>query len=83
MKRLEDEAARRLYWVLTQLRTVEECEAFFEDLCTVKELQDMSKRLNAAVLLDRGMNYQEVSAGAGISSATICRVSKCLNYGSG
>ena len=83
MDRVGSERLDRLYQVILGLETVEECYDFFEDLCTIKELKDLSQRLEVAFLLDRGMNYQQVAAETGVSSATICRVKKCLDYGSG
>ena len=74
---------RRLFDVIRRLETQEDCEKFFEDICTIKEVQDMAQRLDAAVLLEQGVNYQTISEQVGISTATISRVSKCLNYGSG
>jgi TrpR-related protein YerC/YecD len=65
------------------LRSLDEFYAFFDDVCTIKELQDMSQRLDAAFLLDEGQSYQTIAARVGISTATIGRVSRCLNYGSG
>ena len=72
-----------LYEAILELRTVEECQIFFEDLCTIKELQDMSQRLEAAKRLYEGENYLSISSSVGISTATISRVSRCLNYGNG
>ena len=63
------------------LRDKEECYAFFEDICTVSELQAMAQRLYVAQLLDKGMTYQEISAATGASTATISRINKCLEYG--
>ena len=60
-----------------------QCRAFLEDLCTIKELQDISQRLAVAEMLDAGKNYQEISKATGASTATISRVKKCLIYGSG
>ena len=60
-----------------------ECEGFFEDLCTMKELSDMNQRLEVAKLLSSGKNYQEISLLTGASSATISRVNKCLTYSNG
>lgn len=71
----------RLFEVILNLENVEECYDFFEDLCTVKEIQDMAQRLDTAVLLNEGLNYQAISKQVGVSTATISRVSKCLNYG--
>ena len=65
------------------LQTLDECYAYFEDICTIKEIQDMSQRLDTAILLSQGMSYQKITAQVAVSSATIGRVSKCLNYGSG
>ena len=73
----------RLFAAILQLKTQEDCQKFFEDVCTIKEVQDMAQRLNAAVLLDEGVGYQAISEQVGISTATISRVSRCLNYGAG
>ena len=72
-----------LYRGILTLQTREECYAFFEDICTIKEVQDMAQRLDAAILLDEGAGYQQISEQVGISTATISRVSRCLNYGAG
>ena len=56
---------------------------FFEDICTIKEVQAMSQRLQVAGQLDAGKNYAEVYEDTGVSSATISRVNKCLVYGNG
>ena len=76
------EEAEHLFRAILNLQTLEECQAFFDDLCTIKEIQDLSQRLDVAMMLDAGKNYQEVSRATGASTATICRVNKCLNYGS-
>ena len=80
---IHSESVDRLFETFLQLRSVEECYAYFEDLCTVKEIQDMAQRLDAAILLREGVSYQRISDRIGISTATIGRVNKCLNYGSG
>ncbi len=72
-----------LFGAILKLNNVDECRKFFEDVCTIKELQDISQRLEVAKLLRDGKNYQEVSKITGASTATISRVNKCLNYGSG
>ena len=73
----------KLFSAFLQLKTEEECRQFLEDVCTIKEVQDMAQRLEAAILLDQGEGYQAISEQVGISTATISRVSRCLNYGSG
>lgn len=70
---------RRFY----RSKTVEECESFFADLCTYKEIEQMTQRIIAAKLLLKGDTYEEVIKKTEISSATLSRVSKCVKYGSG
>ena len=71
------------YDAILTLKTPADCRAFFEDICTIKELQSIAQRFRVAALLDEGRNYLEVSEETGASSATICRVNRCLNYGIG
>lgn len=77
------ESTDRLMETIVRMDSVEECYKFFEDLCTIKELQDMAQRLDAAVRLYDGDSYQKIAEEVSISSATISRVNKCLNYGDG
>ena len=70
-----------LFEAILKLKNTEECRRFFEDVCTIKELEDISQRLQVASLLSEGKNYQEVSKATGASTATISRVNKCLQYG--
>lgn len=77
------EEMNKLFQAVLKLETIEECYNFFEDICTIKEMQDMAQRLAVAVLLDQGENYQKISQQVNVSTATISRVSKCLHYGSG
>lgn len=83
MNPLHTEAADNLFRAILALKSVEECYDFFEDLCTIKELQDMSQRLEVAALLKEEQSYVQISAKTGASTATIGRVNKCLKYGSG
>ena len=83
MSNIRSDSVDRLFEIILSLKSTEDCYAFFEDVCTIKEVQDMAQRLDAAFLLDDGMNYQDISHKVGISTATISRVSKCLKYGSG
>ena len=82
MEKTNEAAMRRLFSAVLALKTEEECAAFFEDICTMREVQDLSQRLVVAEMLYNGKNYLEVSRETGASTATICRVNKCLNYGS-
>ena len=72
-----------LYRIIAELTTVEECEMLFEDLCTNKEVEKMAERLYAAKLLLEGKTYNQVIAETDISSATLSRVSRCVQYGKG
>lgn len=77
------ESVDRLFQTILNLETIEECYAYFDDICTIKEIQDLSQRLDTAILLDKGLSYQKITEQVDVSTATIGRVSKCLNYGSG
>ena len=83
MYKLHCESVDRLFKTILNLQTIEDCYAYFEDLCTIKEIQDMSQRLDTAILLSKGISYQKIAEQVEVSSATIGRVSKCLNYGTG
>ena len=83
MCKFRSEAIDRLFQTILNLENIEECYAYFEDLCTIKEVQDMAQRLEAAILLNQGEGYQSISEKVGLSTATIGRVSKCLKYGTG
>lgn len=72
-----------MYKAILSLKTVEECMKFFDDLCTVSELMAMEQRYQVASCLDDGMIYNEILAETGASSATISRVNRSLQYGSG
>ena len=83
MKPLHNPDVDALFEAILSMKTVEECYAFFEDACTIKEILDVSQRLKAAKMLSAGANYADISRETGMSTATISRVSKCLEYGAG
>ena len=68
---------------LLLLETKEECYAFLEDICTIKEALDISQRLSVAKMLTKGISYNKITKETGASAATISRVSKCCEYGMG
>ena len=72
-----------LYRILTDLTTEKECEELLEDLCTKKEVEKMAERLYAAKLLMDGKTYNQVIAETELSSATLSRISRCVQYGKG
>ena len=83
MSKVRCESVDRLFEAIANLQNKEDCYRFFEDVCTIKEIQDMAQRFDVALLLDEGINYQQIAKEVGVSTATIRRVSRCLNYGSG
>ena len=83
MKPLHNPDVDALFDTILSLQDREECYAFFEDACTIKEILDISQRLKAARMLAAGANYADISRETGMSTATISRVSKCLEYGAG
>ena len=72
-----------LYELIAQISDPEDIRALFDDLCTRKEVSNMAERVHAAKLLLDGNTYSQVMAQADISSATLSRVSRCVQYGSG
>ena len=72
-----------LFQVIAKLDNAEDCELLFEDLCTKKEVEKMAERLYAARLLMEGKTYNQVIAETDISSATLSRISRCVQYGEG
>ncbi|MBP3657378.1 MAG: helix-turn-helix domain-containing protein [Clostridia bacterium] len=78
-----DKQTDALFESILQLRSVEECYTYFEDLCTVREIRDLGQRLEVARLLRAGSSYQQAASATGVSSATVGRVKKCLDYGPG
>lgn len=83
MKKLHTKEVDTLFEAILSLESVEECYSFFEDVCTVREILDIAQRLKAAKMLKAGENYAVISKETGMSTATISRVSKCLEYGDG
>ena len=73
----------KLYEAILKLETMDECMRFFDDLCTVSELMAMEQRYQVAACLNDGMIYNDILAQTGASSATISRVNRSLQYGSG
>ena len=83
MQNRYDESTEDLCKALLCLKTKEECLAFLEDICTIKEIQDISQRLEVAKLLSQGISYTTICKETGASTATISRVSRSYEYGAG
>ena len=80
-KRIKKERSDDMYRAILTLKDVDECKKFFDDLCTVTELQAMEQRFQVAALLHEGYIYNEILEKTGASSATISRVNRSLQYG--
>ena len=80
-KNLRTEATDRLFDAVLTLKNREECYRFFEDVCTVNELQALSQRFEVAHMLRNSQTYMDIAEITGASTATISRVNRSLNYG--
>ena len=72
-----------LYSAILSLKSEDDCRMFFEDICTIKELETMSQRLEVAKMLLAKKTFNEIVQATGASTTTISRVNRCLNYGDG
>lgn len=82
-KKVTKEMIKELYNLLASIESEEDIELLFEDLCTKKEVEQMAQRITAAKLLMEGKTYIQVIEKTDISSATLSRVSRCVQYGEG
>lgn len=78
-----DEMLTALFELIASMQTPEDCRALFEDLCTIKETEQMAQRVEAAKLILEGKTYQQIISETDISSATLSRVSRCVQHGNG
>ncbi len=83
MKQINKKDFENFYNAILSLKNIDECDAFFNDVCTIQELEAFKQRLEVAVLLKKGMSYSDINKITSASTATISRVSKYLNYGDG
>lgn len=72
----------QLFQAILSLKDIEECYRFFDDLCTINEIQSLAQRLDVARMLRDGNTYHKIEVETGASTATISRVKRCLNFGS-
>ena len=82
MKVRRDQLKDYLFEAILTLETVEDCYNFFDDICTIKEIDEMAKRMCGAKMLDENKVYTEITEKTGLSTATISRINRCLKYGS-
>lgn len=83
MKRKKSCDFNNFYKAVLSLNTIEECSAFFNDVCTIQELEALAQRIEVAIRLVKGESYIDINKETSASTATISRVSKYLNYGAG
>jgi TrpR-related protein YerC/YecD len=81
INKLRGKELDQLFKSILALQDLEECYRFFDDLCTVNEIQSLAQRLEVARMLREGKTYHKIEADTGASTATISRVKRCLNYG--
>lgn len=81
LDKLNQKEVRQLFRAVLQLKTIEECYQFFDDLCTVGEIKSMAQRLEVARMLRKGYTYSRIESETGASTATISRVKRCLHFG--
>lgn len=77
----EDAMIKQLYKAILSLESIDECEKFMHDICTVAEVHAISQRLEVAKLLQKGHTYEEIEKQTGASTATISRIKRFLNHG--
>ena len=83
MEKQKRKHVTEMYEAILKIQNLEECEQFFEDLCTINEIVSLSQRLSVAKKLDEGKTFSTITTETGASSATIGRVNRCLTYGNG
>ena len=81
MDKLHNESTDLLFKSILTLKNIDECYAFFEDICTIKEIQSIAQRVTVAQMLTEGKVYSDIVSETGASTATISRVNRSLNYG--
>lgn len=81
MNKLRNENTDLLFNSILMLKNLDECYDFFEDICTIKEIQSIAQRVMVAKMLKEGRVYSDIVAETGASTATISRVNRSLNYG--
>lgn len=81
--KLRGEQLDQLFDAILSLKTREECYQFFDDVATMNEIQSLSQRLQVAKMLNEGSTYNAIEKQTKASTATISRVRRCLDYGSG
>ena len=82
-EKLRDHLHDQLFRAILELKSVDECYEFFEDICTIQEMKAISARLEVARMLKAGDIYEDIVQKTGASTATISRINRCIQYGTG
>ena len=83
MPKTDEKMIAELFELIVSIENADDCKALFDDLCTKKEVEQMAQRIRAAKLLIEGKTYNQVTEETDISSATLSRISRCIQYGKG
>ncbi len=83
MPKTDDKMINELFELIASMKNADDCKALFNDMCTVKEIEQMAQRVRAAKLFIEGKTYNQVTEETDISSATLSRISRCVQYGDG
>lgn len=83
LNKADKKAIDNFFKAVISFDNIDDCKNFFDDVCTIQEMQAIYQRFEVACLLNEGKSYAEVNKLTGASTATICRVGKCINYGNG
>lgn len=83
MPKTDEKMISELFELIVSIENTDDCRALFDDLCTKKEVEQMAQRVRAAKLLIEGKTYNQVTEETDISSATLSRISRCIQYGNG
>ena len=82
-QKISEDEINHLFEIILKLETIEDCKILFDDLCTIQEVEKMAERIRTAEMLLEGKTYNEVMQITDTSSATLSRVSRCVQYGKG
>lgn len=83
INKIKGDQTDQLFEAILSLESLEECYQFFDDLCTLSEVQSLAQRLDVALMLQKKKTYDSIQHETGASTATISRVRRCVDYGSG
>lgn len=81
LAKVKNERTDDLFRAILELKDIDDCYRFFDDLCTINEVVSLAQRFSVALMLSDGKTYHDISQLTGASTTTIARINRCLNYG--